>query len=59
MYLGLSKETAHYLDITSGGSFLHLSPQGGKDVLNKIAENTPIPIFMMNVLKLMATSHEN
>ena len=41
VYLGLSKETAHYLDIASGGSFFHLSPRGGKDVLNKIAENTP------------------
>ena len=41
VYLGLSKETTHYLDIASGGSFLHLSPRGGKDVLNKIAENTP------------------
>ena len=26
VYLGLSKETTHYLDIASGGSFLHLSP---------------------------------
>ena len=41
VYLGLSKETTHYLDIALGGSFLHLSPQGGKDVLDKIAENTP------------------
>ena len=41
VYLGLSKETAHYLDIASGGSFFHLSPRGGKDVLNKIAEDTP------------------
>ena len=41
VYLVLSKETAHYLDIASGGSFLHLSPRGGKDVLNKITENTP------------------
>jgi hypothetical protein len=41
VYLGLNKETTHYLDIALGGSFLHLSPQGGKDVLNKIAENTP------------------
>ena len=40
VYLGLSKETAHYLDIALGGSFLHLSPRGGKDVLNKIARNT-------------------
>jgi hypothetical protein len=41
VYLGLSKETAHYLDIALEGSFLHLSPRGGKDVLNKIVENTP------------------
>jgi len=26
VYLGLSKETAHYLDIALGGSFLHWSP---------------------------------
>ena len=41
LYLGLNKEAAHYLDIASGGSFLHLTSQGGKDVLNKILENTP------------------
>jgi hypothetical protein len=41
VYLGHSKETAHCLDITLGGSFLHLSPSGGNDVLNKIAKNTP------------------
>jgi len=41
LYLGLNKEAAHYLDITLGGSFLHLTSQGWKDVLNKILENTP------------------
>ena len=41
LYLGLNKEAAHYLDIASGGSFLHLTSKDGKDVLNKILENTP------------------
>lgn len=41
LYLGLRKDTAHYLDIASGGSFLHLSTRGGRAVLNKILENTP------------------
>jgi len=41
LYLGLNKEAAHYLDIALGGSFLHLTSQGWKDVLNKILENTP------------------
>jgi hypothetical protein len=41
IYLGLSKETSHYLDITFKALFFHLSSIGGKDVLNKIAENTP------------------
>ena len=59
VYLGLSKETTHYLDIALGGSFLHLSPRGGKDVLTKLLRTLPILVFMMNVLKLMITSHKN
>lgn len=51
LYLGLNKEATHYLDIALGGPFLHLTSQGGKDVLNKILENTPYTVFMMNSLK--------
>ena len=40
-YMGLSKEIAHFLDITSGGSFLHVSAILGRSILDKILENTP------------------
>jgi hypothetical protein len=60
VYLGLSKETTHYLDIASEGSFLHLSPWEGKDVLNKIAENTPYTDIYDECPKIDDyTSHEN
>jgi hypothetical protein len=36
----LSKDEAHYLDITSGGSFAHKTPAEGREILNKIMENT-------------------
>ena len=40
-HLGLSKEAALHLDISSGGLFLHKIISEGKAVLEKILENTP------------------
>jgi hypothetical protein len=40
-HLGLSKEAADYLDISSGGSFKHMTISEGKAILKKILENTP------------------
>jgi hypothetical protein len=40
-YVGLSGETTHFLDSTSGGCFLHCSASEGKTILRKILENTP------------------
>ena len=37
-YAGLDKESAHYIDLTSGGSFAHLAPSEGREVLNKILD---------------------
>jgi hypothetical protein len=43
---GLSKESAQFLNISSGGSFTHLTPSEGRNVLNIILENIPyIGIF--------------
>ena len=39
-YAGLDKESAHHLGLTSRGSFAHLSPSEGKEVLNKILNRT-------------------
>ena len=39
-YTGHDKESAHHLDLTSGGSFAHLTPIEGKEVLNKIMDRT-------------------
>ena len=33
-YAGLDKESAHHLDLTFGGSFAHLTPSEGREVLN-------------------------
>jgi hypothetical protein len=40
-HLGLSKEAAIQLDLSSGGSFTHNSISEGKAILEKILENTP------------------
>ena len=40
-YVALSKDSTQFLDITSGGAFLHLSTSKGRTILNKILENTP------------------
>jgi hypothetical protein len=40
-HLGLSKEVALHLDISSGGSFMHKTISEGKAILEKILENTP------------------
>ena len=39
-YAGLDKESAHHLDLTYGGSFAHLTPTEGREVLNKIMDRT-------------------
>ena len=39
-YTRHDKESAHHLDLTSGGSFAHLTPIEGKEVLNKIMDRT-------------------
>jgi hypothetical protein len=39
--MGLSGETAQFLDLASGGSFLHCSASEGRIILRKILENTP------------------
>ena len=39
-YASLDKESAHHLDLTSGGSFAHLTPSKGREVLNKILDKT-------------------
>ena len=40
LYTGLDKESAHHLDLTSGGSFAHLTPTKGREVLNTILDRT-------------------
>ena len=39
-YAGLDKESAHHLDLNYGGSFAHLTPSEGSEVLNKILDRT-------------------
>ena len=40
-YLGLSEKSTQFLDIASGGAFLHLSDSEGRAILNTILENSP------------------
>jgi len=40
-HLGLSKEAALQLDLSSGGSFTHKTISEGKAILEKILQNTP------------------
>ena len=39
--LGLSEESTQFLDIASGGAFLHLSNSEGRAILDTILENSP------------------
>ena len=41
-YTGLDKESAHHLDLTSGGSFAHLTPAESREVLDKILDRTSV-----------------
>ncbi|EEC68127.1 hypothetical protein OsI_36038 [Oryza sativa Indica Group] len=38
--MGLNRESAFYLDIIAGGSFMHKTPAEGKEILYRISENT-------------------
>jgi hypothetical protein len=40
-YLGLSEKSAQFLDIVSGGAFLHLPISEGRAILDTILENSP------------------
>ena len=42
-YMGLNRETSKFLDIASGGSFLHVFVNLGRRIIDKILENTPLP----------------
>ena len=39
-YACLDKESTYHLDLTSRGSFAHLTPSEGREVLNKILDRT-------------------
>ena len=39
-YASLDKESAHHLDLTSGGSFTHLTPTESREVLDKLLDIT-------------------
>jgi hypothetical protein len=41
--MGLNRETSKFLDIASGGSFLHVSANLGRSILDKVLENMPLP----------------
>ena len=40
-YIGLDRNTSKYLDMASGGSFLHVSTSTWRSILTKGLESTP------------------
>jgi hypothetical protein len=40
-YLGLSEKSTQFLDIASGGAFLHLPISEGRAILETILKNSP------------------
>jgi len=40
-YVGLNRKISKYLNMASGGSFLHVSANTGRNILTKILEDTP------------------
>jgi hypothetical protein len=42
-YMGLNRKTLKFLNLASGGLFLHVSAKKGRSILDKILEDTPSP----------------
>ena len=54
-YMGLRQELAWYIDISFGGSFTHKTPTEGREILDRILENT---LFFEDYKTKDESSHE-
>jgi len=58
-YIGLGTESALYLDVADGGSFSHKTPFEGREILDRIRENTSIIANAGSSQEEHTSSHED
>ena len=58
-YIGLDTESALYLDIAAGGSFSHETPSEGREILDRITENTSFIANAGSSQEEHTSSHED
>ena len=58
-YIGLDTESALYLDIAAGGSFSHKTPIEGREILDRITENTSFVANAGSSQEEHTSSHED
>ena len=58
-YIGLDTESALYLDIAAGGSFSHKTPSEGREILDRITENTSFVANAGSSQEEHTSSHED
>ena len=58
-YIGLDTESALYLDIAAGGSFAHKTPSEGREILDRITENTSFIANSRSSEEEHTSSHED
>ena len=57
-YIGLDTESTLYLDIAAGGSFSHKTPIEGREILDRIIENTSFVANTGSSQEEHTSSHE-
>ena len=58
-YIGLDTKSAAYLDIAAGGSFAHKTPSEGREILDRITENTSFVATSGSSQEEHMSSHED
>jgi len=58
-YIGLDTKSAAYLDIAAGGSFAHKTPSEGREILDRITENTSFVATSGPSQEEQMSSHED
>ena len=58
-YIGLDTESALYLDVAAGGSFSHKTPSEGREILDRITENTSFVANAGSSQEEHTSSHED
>ena len=58
-YIGLDTESALYLNVAAGGSFSHKTPSEGREILDRITENTSFVANAGSSQEEHTSSHED